>query len=68
MVVMEDLEPKILCRVDEVRAVGMFLSTFTSGWSFFGLELRPQLSLLVLSCPFTKVRLEVELFLRFESR
>lgn len=66
---MEGLEPSIFCRVDEVvRAGGGGFSGFASDGSFFGLELRPQLSLLVLSCPFTNVRLEAELFLLFESR
>lgn len=56
---------------DEVMRVEveMFLSVPASNeLSFFGLLLIPQLSLRVLSWPLNMLRLEAELFLRFESR
>jgi hypothetical protein len=65
-VLLEALEFNILCITDEVvRGVGAF---FSAGCSFFGLPLTPQLSLFVLSWPANTFRLEVELFLRLESR
>lgn len=50
--------------------VGMFRSvaTLSVDASFFGLRVRPQLSLLFLSWPVSMVKLETELFLLLELR
>jgi hypothetical protein len=51
-----------------VRAAGKGLSGCKSSFSFLGLPLIPQVSDRVLSCPPKTLRLEVELFLRLESK
>jgi hypothetical protein len=69
-VLLEGLELNILFMTEEaVRVVAWTdLSGRDSTSSFLGLPFTPQLSLRVLSCPPNMLKLEVELFRRFESK